>query len=70
MSSKFFNKSAVSSDTSSFNYQPYIVELFTIMAGVLITSSSIIGAGMLIGTISEPSVAPFTAEPTNIHVLR
>lgn len=70
MSSKFFNKPAVSSDTANFSYQPYIVELLTIMAGVLITSSSIIGAGMLIGTISESSVAPYTAEPTNIHVLR
>lgn len=62
MSVKEFKKIAVASDISKVSYQPYIAKLFTLIVGVLIISTSIIGAGKLIATISEPSLAPFTAE--------
>ncbi len=68
MSEKLFNKLAVASSISNFNYQPYIAEFFNILVGVLITSTAIIGSGMLISRISEPSSALFTPEPTNVHV--
>ena len=65
---KLCNKLAVATSNSKFNYQPYISEFFTILVGVFITSASIIGSGMLISIISEPSSAPFTPEATNVHV--
>ncbi|MBD2124790.1 hypothetical protein H6F97_00015 [Microcoleus sp. FACHB-1] len=68
MSVKLCNKLTVATSSSKFNYQPYISEFFTILVGVLITSASIIGSGMLISIISEPSSAPFTPEATNVHV--
>lgn len=63
MSVKLFKQLTVASDISKFNYLPNLVEILTIMAGVLITTTSIIGVGMLIDTISGPSLAQISHQP-------
>ena len=68
MSVKILKILSVNDSIPSFKYQRYIRELFIIMAGVLITTISIIGSGRLIATISDPSLVPSTPASTKIHV--
>lgn len=68
MSSKTLKTSSVTDNILNLKYQRYISELFIIMAGVLITTISIIGSGRLIATISDPSLVSSTPESTKIHV--
>jgi len=68
MSVKTLKTLSVTDNISNLKYQRYIAELFMIMAGVLITTISIIGSGRLIATISDPSLVPSTPESTKIHV--
>jgi hypothetical protein len=55
-------ESTVVFEVSKFKYLPYIVELLMIMTGVLITTTSIIGSGILISAISEPSIAQISPQ--------
>jgi hypothetical protein len=68
MSIKNLKTLSVANNISHLKCQPYIAELFIIMAGVLITTISILGSGRLIATISDPSLVPSTPESTKIHV--
>ena len=62
MKCKLSQESTVVFEISKFKYLPYIVELFMIMTGVLITIISIIGSGILISAISEPSIAQISPQ--------
>jgi hypothetical protein len=63
MSVKLLKELTVSGKISKFNNLPALAEVLSIMAGVLITTTSIIGVGMLINTISAPSLAQVSHQP-------
>ena len=63
MSVKLFKELTVAGEISKLNNLPALAELISIMAGVLITTTSIIGVGMLINTISAPSLAQVYHQP-------
>ena len=63
MSVKLFKELTVAGEISKLNNLPALAELISIMAGVLITTTSIIGVGMLINTISAPSLAQISHQP-------
>lgn len=63
MSVKLFKGLTVTGEISKFNNLPALAELLSIMAGVLITTTSIIGVGMLIDTISPPSLSQVSQHP-------
>ena len=63
MSVKLFKKLTVAGDITKFNYLPALAEILTITAGVLMITTSIIGAGMLIEKISTPSLAQIDHQP-------
>jgi len=63
MSVKLFKELTVGGDISKFNNLPALAELLSIMAGVLITTTSIIGVGMLIDTISPSSLSQVSHQP-------
>ena len=62
MKCKVSQESTVVFEISKFKYLPYIVELLMIMTGVLISTTSIIGSGILISAISEPSIAQISPQ--------
>lgn len=63
MSVKLSKDLTVAGKSSKFKYLPALAFILTIMAGVWMTTTSIIGVGMLIEAISTPSLAQNSYQP-------